>query len=392
MNPDVSTPAASGDPVLQGLYTRVTRALTLFGDRASSKPPWVGRKVVIYGAGFFGRDVAKLLLNQGVAVLGFLDQKGSGEVVLGELRAYSPSSPEARRLLAEKPIVLIGTNNRAASLREIATLLIGLGFAEVVTPMEIYLHLGKELGWRFWLGTKEDYANAATSVDRLRGLWADGESERLFLEILLFRLEFDLGALSKVSLEPDQYADPTVPRWREPIRMVDGGAYTGDTLCSLLKRGYRFDAFHGFEPDLENFGKLRDTVSTSLPGAASSLWPCGVWSATTRLKFSEGGGSSSKLSELGATYVPVVALDDVLHGQAVNLIKLDIEGAEAEALQGARNLIQEYRPGLAICLYHHPHHLWSIPLWVANLDLGYTLYCRTYAQSTFETVLYAIPL
>ena len=391
MNPDVSTPAASDNEALHALHTRVKNALTRFGDRAFSKPPWVGRKVVIYGAGVFGRDVAKVLLKQGIAVLGFLDQNGSGQPVLGEVRAHSPSSPEARCFLAEKPIVLIGTNNRAASVREIATLLTGLGFSEMVTPMEIYLHLGGELGWRFWLGTMQDYADAASSVEKMRGLWADAESERLFLETLLYRVEFDLTSFTKVSRELDQYADPTVPRWKEPIRIVDGGAYTGDTLCSLLDHGYRIEAFHGFEPDLGNFQNLRDTASTRLPEAECSLWPCGVWSSTMRLKFSEDGGSSSKLSEKGTAQVPVVALDDVLHGKMVNLIKLDIEGAEAEALRGARRLIEKYRPGLAICLYHHPHHVWSIPLWVAELGLGYTLYCRTYAQSTFETVLYAIP-
>jgi hypothetical protein len=59
-------------------------------------------------------------------------------------------------------------------------------------------------------------------------------------------------------------------------------------------------------------------------------------------------------------------------------------------LQGARRLIEKYRPGLAVCLYHYPHHLWTIPLWVADLNLGYRFYCRVHAQSGFETVLYAI--
>jgi hypothetical protein len=109
------------------------------------------------------------------------------------------------------------------------------------------------------------------------------------------------------------------------------------------------------------------------------------------LNFSEGDGTSSKLSASGLSLVPVVALDDILHGQPINLIKLDIEGAEPEALRGARRLIEKYRPGLAVCLYHHPHHLWAIPLWIKELNLNYHLYCRTHAQNTFETVLYAIP-
>ena len=109
------------------------------------------------------------------------------------------------------------------------------------------------------------------------------------------------------------------------------------------------------------------------------------------MTFAEGGGTSSKLSDSGQTTVPVVALDDVLHGHAVNFIKLDIEGAEPEALRGAQRLIEKNRPGLAICLYHSPEHLWSIPLWVQGLNLDYCLYYRAYQHNTFETVFYAIP-
>jgi FkbM family methyltransferase len=173
--------------------------------------------------------------------------------------------------------------------------------------------------------------------------------------------------------------------------MVDGGAYTGDTLRSLLGHGYHFEAIYAFEPDLENFRNLRDTVGRLSRETEISLWPCGVSSETDRLNFSEGDGVSSKFSETGSAQVPVVALDDVLHGQPVNLIKLDIEGAEPGALQGARRLIEKYRPGMAVCLYHFPHHLWSIPLWVAELNLGYHFYYRIHEENTFEGVLYAIP-
>jgi FkbM family methyltransferase len=392
MNPVISQ-AASGDAQdLNAMHTRVKQALSAFRARALSPPPWNGKKVVVYGAGVFGCDVARLLQKQGISVLGFLDQKGSGQEVLGGLRSYSPASPQAGQWLGERPIVLIGTHNPAVSVREISALLAKLGFAEIVTPMEVYLHLGRELGWRFWLGTAEDYAVAAEAIDRARGLWADAESERLFLQTLLYRLQFDLTALPAPFAGSNQYVDPTLPRWTQPIRMVDGGAYTGDTLESLLRHNYPVESFHGFEPDLDNFRQLRENVSRCLPEGESSLWPCGMWSKTTRLNFSEGGGSSSKLSESGGSQVPVVALDDVLHGQPINLIKLDIEGAEADALQGARRIIQTYRPGLAVCLYHYPQHFWSIPTLVADLNLGYTLHCRAYAQSTFETVLYAVPM
>jgi FkbM family methyltransferase len=307
------------------------------------------------------------------------------------LRAHSPASPESKQWLAEKPVALIATHNYAARLRDVASLLTQLGFTEIITPMEIYLHIGQELGWRYWLGARQVYAEAANRIEKAQTLWADADSERLFLETLLFRVGFELNALANPSKESVQYADPTVPRWKDPLRMVDGGAFTGDTLRSLLGHGYKFGAIHAFEPDLANFRKLRDSVPSLPPGAEISLWPCGISSSTSRLKFSEGGGVASKFSDSGTSEVPVVALDDVLHNQQVNLMKLDIEGGEMEALQGARKLIERYRPGLAVCLYHCPNHLWSIPLWVAELNLGYSLYYRAHGHSSFETVLYAIP-
>jgi FkbM family methyltransferase len=374
------------------LRRHAQKALTHFVNRKPEAPAWEGRKIVIYGAGAFGRDLAKALrLQPKVTILGFLDQKGSGETVWDDLCAHNLESSMAKSWLAEKPVVVIGVYNSSACLREIMALLTQFGFSTIMTPMETYPHLSKELGWRFWMGTPQDYLAAAGPIEQTCALWADEASEQLFLETMLFRLGFDLEKAASPTGASFQYAEPSLPRWQEPIRLVDGGAYTGDTLLRLLENSYHFATIHAFEPDAENGKGLRITASAFASETQISLWPCGLWSSTCRLNFSEGGGTSSKLSASGPSLVPVVALDDVLYGQPVNLIKLDIEGAEPDALRGARRLIEKYRPGLAVCLYHYPHHLWSIPLWVKELNLDYRLYCRAYAHNTFETVLYAIP-
>jgi hypothetical protein len=88
-------------------------------------------------------------------------------------------------------------------------------------------------------------------------------------------------------------------------------------------------------------------------------------------------------------------LDDALPNFAPTLIKMDIEGAEMDALQGARQFIRIHRPALALSAYHTPAHLWEIPLWVAQFaienGLHYTYYLRSHAYNCFETVFYAVP-
>jgi hypothetical protein len=86
-----------------------------------------------------------------------------------------------------------------------------------------------------------------------------------------------------------------------------------------------------------------------------------------------------------------VSIDDALHGFSPNFIKMDIEGAELAALLGARRTIHDCRPGLAICLYHHPAHLWQIPNLIRSWNLDYRFYLRVHSNNGFELVMYAVP-
>lgn len=347
--------------------------------------------MVIYGAGRFGRDLADVLVDSGVTVLGFLDRNGRGQDVGHGLEAHSLGSPEARAWQAGKPVAMVGVHNPSVSVGEIVEMLKKAGFADVVTPMEVYYTLHRELTFRYWLGAPHDYMQAGPAIERACHLWADEKSKTLFLRTLLYRLTFDWRILETPEGADSQYAAAGLPRWNDPLRIIDGGAYTGDSLRNIGRQGYAFGAIYAFEPDLENFAALRQTLASAEFGDERSLWPCGVWSKTCRLNFSSGGGPSSQLSESGSASVPVVALDDVLHGQQINLIKLDIEGAELDALEGAKKIIERQRPGLAICAYHQPQHLWTFPAWVADLQLGYRMYLRSHEHNTFDTVLYAFP-
>jgi FkbM family methyltransferase len=170
---------------------------------------------------------------------------------------------------------------------------------------------------------------------------------------------------------------------------VDCGAYVGDTLLSIRNSNISVDCVVAFEPDQNNFLKLSKTISTDWHFPAT-LFPCGVHSATQQLRFMRDGGEGGRLDDAGTDIIQVIALDDVLHGLKPNLIKMDIEGAEIAGLMGAKKTIENDRPGLAICVYHQPQHLWQIPSLIKQWDLGYKFYLRSHANNGFDVVMYAV--
>lgn len=90
--------------------------------------------------------------------------------------------------------------------------------------------------------------------------------------------------------------------------------------------------------------------------------------------------------------MPLRALDSALQGAAPTEIKLDIEPAEPESLEGARETLLRERPRLAVCVYHRFEHLWSIPSWIASLGAGYALHLRPHAHAGFDAVAYGMQL
>ena len=71
---------------------------------------------------------------------------------------------------------------------------------------------------------------------------------------------------------------------------------------------------------------------------------------------------------------------------------MDIEGAELDALEGARRSIQTHRPILSICVYHKQDDLWRIPLFIHALVEDYRLFLRPHEVDGKELVCYAVPL
>lgn len=221
--------------------------------------------------------------------------------------------------------------------------------------------------------------------------WADQRSREVFSVIVKRAIggERDINLMPSIC-EDDQYFVPEIVQLDENEDFVDVGAYDGDTVTGFLSAAKgKFHAIHALELDKNNFGKLIQTIPTLPQHERIHAYNVGAWHEKARLAFKT-EETSSRLGN-GDAMADVMPLDELLHGLPVSFIKMDIEGAEPQALQGAQAIIRNQRPKLAICVYHHISHLWEIPAYIRQLSPDYKLYLRHHTNLEYETVCYAIP-
>jgi FkbM family methyltransferase len=125
-----------------------------------------------------------------------------------------------------------------------------------------------------------------------------------------------------------------------------------------------------------------------------------VWSSSGNvLHFVDWGPGSRVAADPADRFRPdgqteTITIDETLQQlglDVVNFIKMDIEGAELDALKGAEASIRRHRPKLAISLYHRPEDFTEIPRYIDSLDLGYRFYLEHHTLYQNETVLFAVP-
>jgi FkbM family methyltransferase len=148
-------------------------------------------------------------------------------------------------------------------------------------------------------------------------------------------------------------------RIREGDVVVDGGAYLGHFTVYAAKRVGNTGRVVAFEPDPYVYQMLVRNVA--LNGLTNVITlNKGLWSHDTDLSFDSRGNASQIVIEDDRAKtlvrkIPVAGLDaemQRLNVPAVNLIKMDIEGAELEAVEGARRLMEQPSCHFAIASYH----------------------------------------
>ncbi len=216
---------------------------------------------------------------------------------------------------------------------------------------------------------------------------ADNESKNTLVCLVNFRLSSDLSYMEDFTDAQDrQYFEPFLNLNPDGERFVDIGCYDGYTTEEFIKRCPEYASVDIFEPEPNNMQRIKAKLSAR---TRINFHNCGAANKSALLRFAA-SGSASRVSEDGEIEVRVEPIDKILD-KSPTFIKIDIEGAELDALEGAKQTIQKHQPRLAISVYHKADDLRRIPDLVLSCREDYDLYLRHYTEGITETVMFFIP-
>lgn len=298
------------------------------------------KKVLLYGAGYIGKKMAKAILNDGIEFDGFCDLNyinfSDG---LYEKKVYSPEW-----VFKNKDDVFL-----------------------IITPYEKKSEI------------KSFLLENNFSSDHIINCFAFYENPK-----------------------GDQYFE-FLDYMNVNTAFVDVGCYDGADSVRFSERCKKdYSKIFAFEPDHNNSimcrENLKNIVNLSVVEAGLSDKTTRLYFANTANKHSRIVDVDEKnqlvvdekISRTNIDEITVFALDDFVGNEIIGFIKMDIEGAEMSALRGAEKTIVEQKPLLAICVYHKPGDVLEIMGYLHKIVPEYKFFLRHYSTLDAETVLYAL--
>jgi FkbM family methyltransferase len=360
-----------------------------------------GDALVLYGAGNLGRHVLARLRTLNIEPVAFADDTPSkqGSIIDG-LRVLTPR--EVIERFGARSLFAVTILNPAASFLKVKRGLEILteDLSKSLTRVRVVSFL--ELAWKYPESFLPHYQfelprDVLTNVNEIRRafrLFADEESRRQFVAHLRFRLRLDFDALPRANFG-DYFPEDVVPELSDKATFIDCGAFDGDTVRRFVERQRgRFREIHAFEPDAENFRRLHEYAAGLDAHERVHLYRAAVGARRGRARFDSSGDMASTLSDAGVEEVDVLPVQEVVSFNDDGgplFLKFDVEGAEADALEGAARLIERARAFVAVCVYHRPDDLWELPLKLAALAPAHRLFLRTQGEDGMDVVCYAVP-
>lgn len=324
--------------------------------------------VVLYGTGNGADKILDACIKYGIKISGVF--AGDGFVRNREFRGFKVESLEdIEKRLSDFIILLCFGTTRAdvtEQIREAARR------HKMYIP-DVPLYGGELFDYGFYLRSREKLAAA-------RSLLSDAESKAVFDDMISFRLGGEGKYLSRTESAEKSLEVLIAPYVKKGGLCIDCGAFTGDSASAAVST-LSPKCLIAAEPDSRSFRKLSEYAGSEercrvVPVNAA------VGDTLGQTVFLSGSGRSSgkatnarRAKEISVRTVTVDSLCDG-ENNALVFIKYDVEGDEAAALRGSERTIRDFRPALAVSVYHRSADIFEIPLYLHTLCPSYSFYLR----------------
>lgn len=337
----------------------------------------------VFGVGKLGQRVYDFLRSAGIRVNGFLDNNPARQNQL--FNGLNVSSP------ADLPASAIVYIASATYFNPIYKQLLKQGLRRLISHVQAGILFHGTTGFpveMYQENLTEDLVENKQRYLEVFAMLDDGESRRVFDELLQFRMTLDQGHIDAVHTQlSKEYFDADVIQLGEKEVYFDVGGFDGDSAENFIRFvNGKYKAVHIFEPDLALLNKAKERLKSRGQVVYN---PLGIYDKKTTLYFDVTGGLDGIISDQGAQRIDTTTID-AYEGDRPTYIKFDVEGVEIEAINGASATISGEKPKLAIASYHYPKHLWQIPILVKQLNPAYTVRLRHYTDSVFDSIFYFV--
>ena len=340
---------------------------------------------IIYGAGYNGKLLYDKLREKDINIFAFYDDDSSrwGEQYCGR---EIISRERFSKIDDENTNIVISSMYVGQILEKLQYLQKG----QIFTAIEILLQKDTE-DFHF-----SEYQHNKQYIEELNWLenQFDDALSRSYYQILRETVLIGkaLPLICDLYCGEPQYFLDTIKEKINSVNVLDAGAYTGDTVRQMFSCGIEPDTIYSFEADKNNYYKL---IKTREKFKDKAKWICenkALWNENTILgmKFDNYNAridvNSSDMS------VEAVTIDDYFQDKDIGFIKMDIEGAELNALKGGISIIKRCRPILAISMYHGLEDMVKVPKLLMKELREYKFMIRHHSYTYSETVFYGIPM
>ncbi|MBR7132348.1 MAG: FkbM family methyltransferase [Clostridia bacterium] len=203
----------------------------------------------------------------------------------------------------------------------------------------------------------------------------DDLSQKTFLDIVNFKLSGKIDYLFDCEVPADEpYSGFFGLTDNESF--LDLGAYNGDTVADFVARVKEYDKITAVEADVKTFKKLKANTAGFKNVRCENICISDFCGEAT---FGMRGGRNSG-SACGNSKALFTTVDSLLPNERISYIKMDIEGEEKNAIEGARQTILKNKPKMLIACYHRTEDLLSIPQAVFSIRKDYKFYIRHFAS------------